>query len=161
GRGHLYTVTSAGGEVAAIQPDGSVGAWSDTASPELARALATTLAAGCAVYVAGGHTGSDPAAATATVEVALIQADGSLGPWQCTSSMTVPRTNHAGAVAARRLYMLANYGGSNSVESAPILPDGTLGQWRSEASMNQPRERPGAAVIHNFLYALGGIPFTA
>lgn len=158
--GHLYTVTYAGAEVATIQPDGSLSLWLPTASPNLARVAAITLAAGTALYIAGGHTGTDPAAATAMVEVATINADGSLSPWVYTSPMNVPRTNHAGALGAGHVYMLGNYGGSASVESAAILAGGTLGPWRSETAMNQARERPAAAVVHNFLYAIGGLPFT-
>src|SRR5262245_58766872 len=79
GHGHLYIVTSIGGEVSAIQADHSPGPWADTASPNLARSLAVTLATRRAVYIVGGHPGTDPAAGTATVEVAPIQAEGNLG----------------------------------------------------------------------------------
>ena len=160
--GFLYTITNGGTvEVAPIHSDGSLSPWSFTSTPDAARAFGIMVASSSHVYVAGGWTsGCCRTPDNSQVEVATISPDGSLSAWTFTASMTIPRANHAGAVGAGRLYMLANYGGSASVESAAIQADGSLSPWRTETSMLRARERPAAAVVGNHLYVIGGLPFT-
>jgi len=120
--GYLYTVTGTSAEVAPIFVDGSVGSWTVTSSLNFARAYGRTLATASNVYVAGGWPPGQPGSNTATVEVASILPDGSLGPWAYTSPMLQPRGNEAGVLGAGRIYVLGNYLGTTSVESAAIQP---------------------------------------
>jgi cysteine-rich repeat protein len=163
---HLYTVTQSGAaEIAPLNPDGSVGTWTVGTSVQFQRQYGTTHVAGTHLYITGGwqFPGGDPGAGgqeTATVEVASINPDGSLGPWTYTTPMPFPRSNHVGVVAAGRLYVTGDYGGTTSVQSAAILGDGSLSAWRNEASTNLVRQRSGAAAIAGYLYVAGGLPFT-
>jgi hypothetical protein len=81
---------------APIAPDGSLGAWS--AAPPLAtgRAGAAMAIARGRVYVLGGQSASN--VVLASVEVADIQADGSLSAWRLTTPMPAPCAFHGVAV---------------------------------------------------------------
>lgn len=159
--GRLYTTTFGGHvEFAAIAPDGSLGSWATTTPPNTSRHLGVLVATGHALYLIGGWPESVPASAAtdnATVEFATVNTDGTLSAWTFTSSLAVPRANHAAAVGAERIYALSNYGGASTVESAAILPDGSLGAWRFESPTLDVRERPAATVAGGHLYALGGL----
>src|SRR5439155_2180476 len=57
--GHLYEATNIGAvEVAAILPDGSLGAWSVTSALNAARSFAITATAGAHIDIAGGWVGA-------------------------------------------------------------------------------------------------------
>jgi hypothetical protein len=156
--GYLYEATETGTvEVAPIQGDGSLGAWSFTSPLNSRRAFAITLTSGNHVYVAGGWTsGCCFTPNNKQVEMATINPDGTLSAWTFTSPMINSRANHAGAAGAGRLYMLANYAGSTSVESAGVQPGGSLSAWRPEASTEENLERPAAAVVGTYLYVIDG-----
>ena len=55
------------------------------------------------IYVIGGWNGGP----LADIDRAEIHADGSLGPWESMSPLTMPRNNHAGAAVGSHLYALS------------------------------------------------------
>lgn len=159
--GNLYTVTAlTQAEAAHLNPDGSLGAWTVAGSLNAARSYAITVASSTHVYVVGGFDGLCCGASRSDTEVAAINPDGTLSPWVVTSSMAVPRSNHAGAIGSGRIYVLGNLGGGTAVESAAIEANGSLSAWRPETAMQQSRERGAAAVVGGYLYVVGGLPFT-
>lgn len=90
----------------------------------------------------------------------LHRGNGSLSPWQYTSSMVVPRISHAVVKANGFLYAL---GGDNtngflkSVERSAITGGNTLGSWQIDSEMTITRSSLAAVVIGPYIYALGGL----
>ncbi|MCL4478695.1 MAG: hypothetical protein M1381_06305 [Deltaproteobacteria bacterium] len=110
------------------------------------------------VYALGGYyTGTS---ITNSVEYAQVMTDGTLGNWQYTSSMNLPRAAFAAVAISGWVYAVGGYtdkGITNTVEKAPINPDGSLGKWVFIDPMTIPRA--GLAVVEDngWIYALGGI----
>jgi hypothetical protein len=88
----------------------------------------------------------------------LRSGDGSLGPWQATSSPNAGRYRAAAVAAGGYIYVLggANGSPSTSVERAVINADGSLGPWQSVSSMNVQRMGLAAVAAKGYIYALGG-----
>jgi len=148
-------------EYAKINPDGTLGNWSYTSSMQSVRWQPSGQAYNGYVYVLGG---SDWGGATATVEYAKINPDGSLGAWSYTSSMTVLRSDTPGrAVLNGYLYAfggLALEGGGryNTVEKALINPDGTLDPWSLESdTLLDPVNGAGCDQKNGHVYMVGGL----
>jgi len=116
--------------------------------------------AGDYVYAIGGLTVST---GTSSVERALINADGSLGSWQLTTSMTTPRNGLAAVAVGGYIYALGGHDGGSlsSVERALINADGSLGPWQLTTSMTTARHEFGAASSGGYIYAVGGAGGTA
>lgn len=112
-------------ERAAIQADGTLGPWEPTTSLREIRRQHAVAAAGGYLYAIGGY---GQRAATASVERARVQADGSLGPWEPASSLTAPAMN-LGAVATGGFLYAVGGGGVNSdltrVQAAALDPGPT------------------------------------
>jgi hypothetical protein len=150
---------------AAINPDGSLGAFTSAATLTTQRTfiLNATVIAGRFVYVVGGSP--DGATALATVERAPILADGSLGAFAIVPNVQLVRArwDHAVAVIGDRLYVIGgatNAGASfvflDSVESAQINTDGSLGTFVEVGHIDTPREAHGVIVTSSSLYVIGG-----
>jgi hypothetical protein len=96
-----------------------------------------------------------------TVEFASVNPDGSLGPWQQTSSMVKPRFDHSAVVVGNYIYAIGGGPQLDSVttaERAVINPDGTLGTWQLVTPPNQPRYQFSAVAAGGYLYVIGGSP---
>ena len=166
--GYLYSVGGYSGgrhldsvEAAAINADGTLGAWSYTSSMNTTRDTHGVLAHNGYIYAVGGGicNGCPP---TASVEYAPINADGTLGAWSYTSSLNTAR---GGYVAVYNGFVYAVGGGRGacggcpptaSVEYAPINADGALGAWSYTSSLNTAREGFGVVESGGYLYAVGG-----
>jgi hypothetical protein len=162
-RGYLYTVTAGGqAEVASVQADGSLAPWQLTSVANIDRQVAVTVATDSHVYLLGGWPYPSCCALTdnATVEVADINPDGSLGAWTFTAPMLTGRGNHAGTIYGGRIYVFGNFLNSSTVESAAIQPDGSLSSWRWESPLLAPREGPAATALGGYLYAIAGLSYT-
>ena len=110
------------------------------------------------LYVAGGEAGN-PTIPSSIVGFAPVNADGSLGSWNTTTSMQAWR--YWFGLAANNNYIYAVAGRSypnflNTVEFAPVNADGTVGAWTYTAALPGDRFQLGVAVWNNFIYALGG-----
>jgi hypothetical protein len=83
-----------------------------------------------------------------------------LGPWQATSSLTVPRLSHAAVAHNGYLYVLGGSDGVDNwidhVEYAPVHEDGTLGEWAVTTPMPYPARKLEAFAHDGYLYAVGG-----
>ena len=106
-------------ERARINADGSLGAWEalpDLLQPRLAP---VALVDGGYLYAVGGAA-SDYQLTTSSVERALINADGTLGPWQYVDALLNARVGHMGVSANGRFYMIAGHAGHNGGDYAPV-----------------------------------------
>ena len=94
------------------------------------------------------------------VEMAVIQPDGSLGPWTLTSSLSVGRANLAVVQIGTFLYAIGGQGETNvsisSIERAEIQADGTLGTWSVVSTLSAPLEQFEAVTSNGYVYVIGG-----
>ena len=161
--GHLYSLGGSSGagsvlssvERTAINADGSLSPWQATTSMNTARFGLATVQVGNYIYAIGGDNLTTE---LSTVERAMVNSDGSLGPWQATTSMTTARASHAAVQAAGYIYAIGGNAPyyTASVERAKINSDGSLGNWEAVASMTIPRAGLTAVVMGSYLYAIGG-----
>jgi|CXWL01.1.fsa_nt_gi hypothetical protein len=148
--------------VATLGPGGTVGPWVESASHfGAARYDHSAEIYGHSLYVIAGR-GADPLQPIfGDVQVAAINADGTLGPFRATESMAHRRFTHITAAADGYLYVV---GGAAwgfrfmAMERAPIRADGTLGPWSMVGPHYVGGFRGGAApaLIRGTLYLLGG-----
>jgi len=150
------------GKTASTQSTGWVQQWQEVNHFSTPRRALTAVASPTHLYVIGGI--DNQGNYVTTVEYARIQKDGSLGPWQSTSSIRQGRFYLASAIVGQYLFILG--GGSGpvgdenmpiaSVERANINADGSLGQWEIVSHMQLPRRGLKTAVVENRIYAIGG-----
>jgi Tol biopolymer transport system component len=148
-------------ERAPIHFDGTLGNWESSGALSSARTGLQTVVVGNYLYVLGGANSSDTV--LNSVEYAPINADGSLGAWQTTSSMTVPRQYFAACAGNDYLYAIGGDSPSviySSVEYAPINPDGSLGAWQTTQSMTLPRRAIQAVTANGAIYVPSGNNFS-
>lgn len=181
-RGYVYVlggyecggVALADVQVAKIQPDGTLGPWRPTSSFETPRYGMGAVAANGFVYVLGGVAVPD---ATADVQVAAIETDGTLGPWEHTSRFAGPRSMAGVAVWGGRIYVAGGAGDDpddtrirhsygtrhlDDVQSAGLQADGSLGAWREEAARLERPVAGGAMVATDGrLYLVGSAAVSA
>ena len=153
-------------ERAPIRADGSLGPFGVVAGVPLVTALSshTTALIGRFLYVIGGSaSGAQP-----TVERAVVNADGSLGPFATVSTtLKEARFGHVSVVLGDYLYVAGGVGNNgnkpSSVERAAINPDGTLGDFAivSGVTLNTPRNYLTAFATDRYLYLIGGLDSTA
>jgi hypothetical protein len=144
-------------ERAVINPDGTLGPWEirgfSLTTPRFAHGAVVVDGA---IYVIGGisHNGSD-FNLLSSVERAVINADGSVGPWQIMTAMISPRYLVAAVTADGYLYVMS--GDNNNVERATVIPEDSLGPWEViSPTLTIPRESPIAVVAGGYVYAISG-----
>jgi N-acetylneuraminic acid mutarotase len=94
--------------------DGRVGAWATTTELPFARRSLVALTDGAHIYVIGGVDTN----AIGDVLYSKILDDGTLGPWEVTASLLVPRYRHAGVLANGKLFVLGGAEAATSVEQS-------------------------------------------
>jgi hypothetical protein len=107
------------------------------------------------LYVIGGRIGS---VSQSLVDVAQINADGSVGPFTTAGTLAAP-TAFAGAVLYNgKIYVVGGYTttGIATVQQATVNADGTLGAFTTGAALPQARTDGGLVVYQNKLYYAGG-----
>lgn len=98
------------------------------------------------------------------VEYAPILADGNLGPWKTTSSLSEGRFYLDSVIVNQYLFVLGGGTGSvgdenqptSTVERARINADGSLGPFEIISRLKLPRRGLKAIVAGNRIYAIGG-----
>jgi len=150
-------------ERAVIQPDGSLGPFAIVPGVTLATARSghTSEVIGNTLYVIGGDAGS--AVPLGDLERAVIQPDGTLGPFTAVSGvkLVTVRHSHRSVVMGSGLYVLGGTGSagvSGSVEYAPIAADGSLAPFTPlpGIALSTPRTGLAVATIGTSLYVIGG-----
>jgi N-acetylneuraminic acid mutarotase len=145
--------TLADAQYARLQPDGMVGPW--VASPNRMITPRSNLALDVVVTASGdsylaaiagvGEVGKDTVHFD-HVEVAEINADGSLGPWKaCPFHLKGGRSAPGTLIANGLLYVIGGWGDLlledvfNDIQYAPIRDDGCLDPWHTNATrLNMP-----------------------
>jgi hypothetical protein len=108
-----------------INADGTLGPWQTLGPMTTNREVLAAAVAGGYIYALGGVQKLEPGSDLSSVERAALHADGSLGPWQTATSMTMPRVEHAAVTMGGYFYTLGGWNGfsvQSSVERARINP---------------------------------------
>ncbi len=143
-------------EVAHINANGTVGAFSATTSLPTARFGHTSVAHNGYLYVIGGNRGGFR---LGDVQLAAINADGTLGAFAATTSFTTARENHTSVAYNGYLYVIGGSGGNDylsDVQVAPINTDGTLGAFAATTSLPTARIGHTSVAYNGYLYVIGG-----
>lgn len=129
--------------------------WNFTTPFTTARGTHTSIAYNNYLYVIGGHNGSGY---VDNVQYAPINADGSIGSWTSTTSLTTARGSHTSVVHNGYLYVIGGYSSScmSTVQYAPINADGTVGSWTATTSFTGARYCHTSVVQDGYLYVIGG-----
>jgi N-acetylneuraminic acid mutarotase len=145
-------------QYAKINADGTIGSWNNTTSFTTVRDFHTSVVHNGYVYVLGGFDGSNK---LNDVQYAKINADGTVGPWNSTTSFTTERGGHTSVVYNGYLYViggstdLSNY--FNDVQYAKIKADGTVGPWNSTTPFITSRWGHTSVVLNGYVYVIGGL----
>jgi hypothetical protein len=151
---------------AAIQMDGSLGAW--TAGPALSQQLFHTAAVvwGDFLYVVGGLGGMNLDTTSDEVQKASIAKDGTLGAFQTVAHLPYTLSHHVALAEGGMLYVIGGQTGNpnnnsgtphKEVQIAAIAADGSVGAW-SQGPLLPEAYSTSAGVVHDgFVYVLGGI----
>lgn len=139
---------------AAINTDGTLGAWSTTTPIPVPMYMAQAVVVKNRVYFIGG---SGP---TNAVYYAPINADGTLGTWVAANSMPAYIGRLAVLVTKNRIYV---FGGVNSTVgytsdcyTAPVSNNGDIGTWTATNSLPGPLGSTQVVVIKNKVHLIGG-----
>lgn len=163
--GCLYVLGGAGAgapqndvQYASIGPSGSVGVWSTTSPFSNGRKFLAAVAHDGYLYVLGGL---DPSSIVLNdVQVAPINANGSVGTWTGTTSFASARQGLSAAAHNGYLYVLGGFDGTstwyNDVQYAPIGAGGTVGSWTATSPFTTGREEHATVAYNGFLYVIGG-----
>jgi hypothetical protein len=171
-------------QVATINADGTLGTWATDASSyfSIARADHAAVAYNGYMYIIGGNEltsdtnckDSGTSVYCNDVQVATINADGTLGTWavDASSYFSIPRWQHSAVAYNGYMYIMGgeqvsstttckDSGSStycNDVQVATINSDGTLGTWAVDSSsyFAFPRANHSSAVYNGYLYLTGG-----
>lgn len=154
-----------GGEIATVLRaplvDGTLGAWTTTASLPAPRALGDVVTIASRIYVVGGANFSG---AQTSVYFSEPDSGGSIASWAATTELPVPRKAHGSAHANGFLYLVGGADENNmrmaTVYFAAVDPSGTLGPWQTSAALPAPRANHGTVAARGFLYAIGGTTVT-
>jgi hypothetical protein len=144
-------------EFASVNPDGSLGPWQQTSSMIKPRFSHRAVAVGNYIYAIGGGPSLD---SSTTAERALVNPDGTLGPWQLVTPPNQPRYQFSAVAAGGYLYVIggsAPFGGVlSSVEKAAIHSDGSLGPWQPTTPLTFARTRQTSVAAGSYVYVIGG-----
>lgn len=146
---------------AAIQADGSLGAWERVQSLDVARAgaaLAVTLVD--RVVLAGGLTGNLGAelldARSETVVTAGIRATSA---WSAAAPLPAPRMTAAGTLAGKRIFVSGGLHPDDTLHDDVVVStfeSGALAPWELAGTLPEPRAMHGAVALGSRLYVVGG-----
>lgn len=143
-------------EAAAIQPDGSLGAFAAAANLTTARMSAPVFVVGKLVYVVGG-------VGQTSVEAAAVRADGTLGSFAVIAGVSLPIAQAGGScVAGGYAYLIdgtdATAGHTARVQRASLDAGGALGEFAAAppSTLVVARADQAGAIVGNSVYLLGG-----
>jgi hypothetical protein len=151
-------------EIAVIQPDGSLGPWTEGPLMSLTRFHHAMVSHQGSVYVVGGLTGNNTDN-TPVVERAIVGGDGQLGAWSLVTPLPDRRSHHGLAVHEGALFVTAGLRGDpagvhedlTDVLRAPVLEDGSLGEWATVGSLPVPLGTHASFAHLGYLCVVGGV----
>jgi N-acetylneuraminic acid mutarotase len=134
---------------------GSISAgWTATTSLPTATYNATSVAYNGYLYEIGGYT----TAATAVVDYASINSNGTLGSWTATTSLPTATYNATSVAYNGYLYEIGGYttAATAVVDYASINSNGTLGSWTATTSLPTATDYATSVAYNGYLYEIGG-----
>lgn len=146
-------------QVAILNADGSVGAWTSTAALPTVRTQHSSVVYNGFLYVIGGQNANGP---LSDVLVAPINADGSLGTWASTTALPSARYIHTSVVHNGYVYAIGGREGNNpapnvsTVLVAPLNADGSVGTWSTTTALPSIRSQHSSVAYNGFIYVIGG-----
>lgn len=108
------------------------------------------------LYIVGGYNGTS---FFKDVQYAPINANGTIGTWAATTSLSGARGGSFAAASNGYIYLTGGYDGTsyhNDVQYAPLNANGTIGTWGTTSTFTNPRAYLGAAIANGTLYITGG-----
>jgi|GEM_PF-1092700 len=166
--GYVYVVGGNGASgttnavyYAKLNADGTIGTWVQTNSLPLNRAGGYAFTNNGYVYEVGGYADiGATTAGTTTVYYAKLNADGTIGTWNSTSSMGTGASFFAGSVSNGYVYVIGGEDAGNSPSAATryakLNADGTIGTWSTSTSLPVALDRSGSATSNGYVYVIGG-----
>ncbi|MBI5526181.1 MAG: hypothetical protein HY897_07585 [Deltaproteobacteria bacterium] len=140
--------------VATVNPDGTLGVWSETTKMLDKRYDHASVVYNDYLYVLGGFNYGGKLRA---VDFAKIKPDGTLGAWTSTVILPTATRGHSAAAYEGFVYVVGGAGTEGVVLYAKINGDGTIGNWTSEAAVPGAGRVYHAGVAYNgHLYVTGG-----
>lgn len=144
---------------AALNSDGSLGAWQQVSSLPQAIGYHRAAVIGNYIYVFGGRVDLTTQASLNTVYRAIINSDGTLGPWTLYGNLPVSWDGGEVVVVNNRVYLL---GGRSTLSytTSPFLyaninSDYSLGTWTSLGNFFLPMTHFAAVATANKVYVFG------
>jgi len=156
--GNVNSTPVSGTCYAAINSNGTLGSWSTTSSMTTNRTYIKAIVYNGFMYAIAGQYDFTPTLLN-SVEYAAINADGTLGTWKTTSSISVSRNGYAAGIYNGYIYIMGGWTGSGvltTVEYAKFKADGTLGSWATTTAFTTARSTAGGFAYNGYLYILGG-----
>jgi hypothetical protein len=141
---------------ATLNADGSLGNWQETTSLPYAVSEHQCFTANGFVYCAGGYTN---VGRTSQVWYATLNADGSLGNWQETTSLPYVVYGHQCFTANGFVYCAGGYtnvGRTSQVWYATLNTDGSLDNWQETTSLPYVVYDHQCFTANGFVYCAGG-----
>ena len=145
---------------AQVQPDGNLGAWTETTPLPEPVFVHSAVAAGGFLYVLAGWHFVNVSVVSDVVYVAPIASGGTVGAWSATTPLPQRLILQDATVWNGTIFVIGGWNESiqelsDVVYSAAIQPNGTLSPWRTERSLPS-AVYAHAAVSDGSLYVLGG-----
>lgn len=142
---------------AAINSDGTLGAWSTAGTLPAAVRNASAVITKSRLYLLGGYGASAP---VSTVYAAPINADGTIGAWTTETALPGVLSHSSAIMTSNRVYLFGGKGASSAVVStvytAPVGDDGVIGTWTTGTSLPAVLQGSQAVTVGGKVYLLGG-----
>ncbi len=146
--------------VAKINTDGTVGAFTATASlPAARKSGGVTVMNGYMYYMGGDSSSTATETRTSTVYYTKIKPDGSLATWAtATGSLSGPSVSRATLAANGNIYYFGGSGLYNEVySSTPNKSTGNISAWTLETNSLPAGSKQGSPYVMNgYVYLAGG-----
>ena len=143
-----------------VNGDGSLGSWTATTSFSGVRNSHAMTQQGGYLYLTGGWQGSS---AYTDIQIAKINADGTLGNWTAGPSLSSGRFEPTIAFSGGYIYVLggslpaSSWAFEGNVSYAPVYADGTIGAWQTATTtLDTYVNQVGTSIAYNgVIYYLG------
>jgi N-acetylneuraminic acid mutarotase len=144
---------------ASINENGTIGAWTSTASFPTEVYGHTSVVNNGYLYIIGGYNGIVD---LDSAQYAHINADGTVSSsWTDSTNFSPGRSFHSSVVYNNYIYVIGGVGGSayDDIQFAQINPDGSLQPWfdaNTAVSFTTARYGHTSVVYNGYLYVIGG-----
>ncbi len=148
-------------QYAMINADGTIGSWSTTTSFTTARSGAFGGVYGGYAYIAGGTAAAhSTGTALSDTQYAQINANGTLGTWRTSSTLSSKRFSGGGTFYKGRFYAVGGTdagSGSRTIQYATIDAAGVSTPFTTSGNTFTNTRRGSQTVVYNnYIYVMGG-----